>query len=642
MPRGYTSSLLARARAGSSPTRGVRAAALSTAPPAPPPPPLRYSDDYLRGVLGSVETIAVVGASADWKRPSYFAMKYLQHKGYRCVPINPKAAAAGEEILGETAYASLDAAAEGALGGAAFDMVDVFRNADAAPAVAADAVAHGAKVLWLQLGVRHDGAAAAAEAAGLRVVQDRCPKIEFARLYRELGWHGFNSGVISSRRVERGGGGGAAADGFVSADAGFETRAVHAGARVDPTTGARVTPIYQNTSFVFDDADHAASLFNLQTFGNIYGRLSNPTTAVLEERVAALEGGRGGTCTASGHAAQVVALFALMAPGDRLVASNKLYGGSITQLGKTIRKFGWACDFVDADDHAAVRAALAEDPEKTKALWVESLANPGGVVSDLEPLGAAAADAGVPFIVDNTMATPYLCRPVDWGASLVVHSTTKFLSGHGNALGGCVVDAGTFDWSATPGKFPSLAEPEPAYHGLKFHESFGDLAFTTFSHAVSLRDLGPTMAPMNAWLTAQGIETLAVRMERHVASAAAVAAFLESHPKVAWVSYAGLPSSRYRGLAAKYLPRGAGSVFTFGVEGGYDAGVRVVERCGLLSHLANIGDTRSLILHPASTTHRQLADEQRVAAGAGDDVVRLSIGLESVDDIIADLRGALE
>ncbi|KAK7231661.1 cystathionine gamma-synthase, partial [Aureococcus anophagefferens] len=486
MPRGYASSLLARARAGSSPTRGVRAAALSTAPPSPPPPPLRYSDDYLRGVLGSVETIAVVGASADWKRPSYFAMKYLQHKGYRCVPINPKAAAAGEEILGETAYDSLDAAAEGALGGAAFDMVDVFRNADAAPAVAADAVAHGAK-----------------------------------------------------RRPTP-----------------AET-AVHAGARVDPTTGARVTPIYQNTSFVFDDADHAASLFNLQTFGNIYGRLSNPTTAVLEERVAALEGGRGGTCTASGHAAQVVALFALMAPGDRLVASNKLYGGSITQLGKTIRKFGWACDFVDADDHAAVRAALAKDPEKTKALWVESLANPGGVVSDLEPLGAAAADAGVPFVVDNTMATPYLCRPIDWGASLVVHSTTKFLSGHGNALGGCVVDAGTFDWSATPGKFPSLAEPEPAYHGLKFHESFGDLAFTTFSHAVSLRDLGPTMAPMNAWLTAQGIETLAVRMERHVASAAAVAAFLESHPKVAWVSYAGLPSSRYRGLAAKYLPRAA-------------------------------------------------------------------------------------
>ena len=331
-----------------------------------------------------------------------------------------------------------------------------------------------------------------------------------------------------------------------------------------------------------------------------------------------------------------------MGPGDMLVAANRLYGGSITQFGRTISKFGWECTFVDTDDVAAVQAALDEGGERCKALWVESLANPGGSVTDLEPLADAAHAAGVPLIVDNTMATPYLTRPFEHGADLICHSTTKFLSGHGNALGGCVVDSGAFDWSATPGKFPSLAEPEPAYHGLKFHESFGDLAFTTFSHAVSLRDLGPTMAPMNAWLTAQGVETLAVRMERHVASAAEVAAFLEAHPKVTWVSYAGLPSSKYHGLAAKYLPRGAGSVFTFGVDGGYDAGVRVVERCSLLSHLANIGDTRSLILHPASTTHRQLADDQRVAAGAGDDVVRLSIGLESVDDIIADLRGALE
>ena len=418
---------------------------------------------------------------------------------------------------------------------------------------------------------------------------------------------------------------------------GFETRMIHAGTQPEPVTGARQTPIFQNTSYVFHDADHAASLFNLQTFGFIYSRLTNPTVAALEERMASLEGGRGATCCASGHAAQILAFFALMSPGDRFIASNRLYGGSITQFGKTFKKFDWHVDFVDVDEPEAVRRALTD---RTKAIFVESLANPGGVVSDLEALAAIARDAGIPLIVDNTMATPYLCRPFEWGADLVVHSTTKFLSGNGTSVGGAVVDSGRFDWSGS-GKFPGLAEPEPAYHGLSFYETFGDMAFTMQAHAVGLRDLGATMAPMNAFQTLLGSETLSLRMERHCANAKAVAEFLEAHPQVAWVSCAALPSSPYHALAQKYLPLGAGSVFTFGVKGGYEAGVKVVEACELFSHLANIGDTRSLILHPASTTHRQLTDEQREAAGAGPEVVRLSVGLETIDDLIADLDRAL-
>ena len=418
---------------------------------------------------------------------------------------------------------------------------------------------------------------------------------------------------------------------------GFETLSIHAGAGPDPATGARSTPIYQTTAFVFDDVDHAASLFNLQTFGYIYGRLTNPTTAVLEERIAALEGGRGATATASGHSAQLLAFFALMQPGDDFVSSRRLYGGSITQFTRTFRKFGWTGTLVDFDDLDNVRHAVGP---KTKAIFCESLANPGGVISDLEPLARIARDAGIPLIVDNTMATHYLCQPIEWGADIVIHSTTKFLSGHGNAMGGAVVDSGTFDWAKND-KFPSLAKPEPAYHGLTFTETFGDLAFTIYGHAIGLRDLGPTMAPLNAYLTIMGSETLALRMQRHVENAQAVAEFLERHPQVAWVSYAGLPSSRYYGMARKYLPKGAGSVFAIGVKGGYDAGVKIVESVDLLSHLANIGDTRSLIIHPASTTHRQLNPEQQVAAGAGPDVVRLSIGLESVDDIIRDLDQAL-
>jgi O-acetylhomoserine (thiol)-lyase len=389
---------------------------------------------------------------------------------------------------------------------------------------------------------------------------------------------------------------------------------------------------------VFDDADHAASLFNLQTFGNIYSRLSNPTTSVLEERIASLENGRGTTCTASGHSAQLLALLPIMGPGKRIIASNKLYGGSITQFSKTFKKFDWNCTFVDMDNVDEVQRAA--DAEGVRAIFAESLANPGGVITDISAIKEIANKGGIPLIIDNTMATPFLCQPIEHGADIVIHSTTKFLSGHGNAMGGAIVDAGTFDWAQNK-NFPSLSEPEDAYHGINFYESFGDLAYTTYGHAVGLRDLGPTMAPMNAYLTIMGIETLALRMERHVQNATSVAKFLETHPNVSWVSYAGLQSSEYHKLAKKYLPKGAGSVFTFGLKGGYEAGVKCVERCELFSHLANIGDTRSLILHPASTTHRQLTDEQRIAAGAGDDVIRISIGLETETDIIADLNQAI-
>lgn len=419
---------------------------------------------------------------------------------------------------------------------------------------------------------------------------------------------------------------------------GFETRAIHAGAAPDPATGARQTPIYQTTSFVFDDVDDAASLFNLQKVGFIYSRLTNPTVAVLEERLANLEGGAGATATSSGHAAQLLALFPLMAPGDHVVASQKLYGGSINQIGTSFpRAFGWQPSFVNTDEPENVRAAITE---KTKAIFVESLANPGGVVTDIEAIATIADAAGIPLIVDNTLATPYLINPIQWGATLVVHSTTKFLSGNGTSVGGVVIDSGTFDWSKS-GKYPALSEPDAGYHGLRFHETFGHLAFTIHGHAVGLRDLGPSQAPMNAFLTLNGIETLPLRMQRHVENAQKVAEFLESHPAVGWVSYAGLPSSKYHGLAQKYLPKGAGAVLTFGVKGGYAAGVALVEGVELFSHLANIGDSRSLIIHPSSTTHRQLSEEGQAIAGAGPDVIRLSIGLESVADIIADLDQAL-
>ncbi len=418
---------------------------------------------------------------------------------------------------------------------------------------------------------------------------------------------------------------------------GLETLSVHAGTPPDPTTGARQMPIYQTSSFVFDDADHAASLFNLQLPGFIYSRLTNPTVSALEERIAALEDGRGATATASGHAAQILALFPLMHPGDEIIAANKLYGGSINQMGISYKKFGWNASFVDPDDPMNFRHAITD---KTKAIFIESLANPGGVVVDIEAVAAIAHDAGIPLIVDNTMATPYLCKPFEHGADVIVHSTTKFLSGNGSSIGGCVVDSGKFDF-AGHAKFPSLSQPAAEYHGLTFAETFGDLAYTMHSHAVGLRDLGACQSPINAWITLLGIETLALRMERHCENASKVARHLESHPAVDWVSYAGLESSKYFKLRKRYMPRGAGGVFTFGLKGGYDAGVALVDRCELLSHLANIGDTRSLILHPASTTHRQLTEAQLKAAGAGPEVIRISIGIETVEDIIADLDQAL-
>ena len=423
----------------------------------------------------------------------------------------------------------------------------------------------------------------------------------------------------------------------MSKEPGFETLAVHAGAAPDPATGARAVPIYQTTSYVFDDADHAASLFNLQLPGFIYSRLGNPTVAVLEERIAALEGGRGATATSSGHAAQILALFPLMQPGDEIIAASKLYGGSINQMGLSFKKFGWQASFVDPDDPENFRRALTE---RTRAVFLENLANPGGVVVDLEAVAAITREAGVPLIVDNTMATPYLARPFEWGADIVVHSTTKFLSGNGTVVGGAVVDSGKFDWFQND-KFPSLTKPAPEYHGLTFAETFGDLAYTIYGHAIGLRDLGACQSPMNAWITLYGIETLPLRIERQCRNAQQVAEFVEGHKAVEWVSYAGLPSSPYHALQQKYLPLGAGSVFTFGVKGGYDAGVAVVENVELFSHLANVGDARSLIIHPASTIHRQLTEEQLVAAGAGPEVVRISVGIETVDDLIADLDQAL-
>ena len=418
---------------------------------------------------------------------------------------------------------------------------------------------------------------------------------------------------------------------------GIETLSIHAGARPEPVTGARNTPIYQTTSYVFEDVDHAADLFNLQTFGFIYSRLTNPTVAVLEERLAAMEGGRAAVCAASGHAAQFLAFFTLLEPGDEFISSVNLYGGSITQFGHSFKRLGWTCHFVDPTDPENFRRALTP---KCKAIFIEVLANPGGIVLDVEPIVKIAQEAGIPLIVDNTMATPYLCRPLDWGADLVIHSTTKFLSGHGTSMGGALIESGKFDW-ARDGKFPTMTEPEPAYHGLTFYETFGDFGFTMKARTVALRDFGPALSPANAFYTITGIESLPVRMERHVANAGKVAEYLEAQPNIAWVSYAGLKSSPYHKLAKKYLPRGAGSVFTFGLKGGFEAGIKLVESVNLFSHLANVGDTRSLILHPASTTHRQLTDEQRDAAGAGPDVIRLSVGLETTDDLIDDLDRAL-
>lgn len=418
----------------------------------------------------------------------------------------------------------------------------------------------------------------------------------------------------------------------------LETLAVHAGCEPDPTTNARITPIYQTASYVFDNAEHAANLFALKEFGNIYTRIMNPTNAALEGKIAALEGGVGALAVASGHAAQLLVFHTLMEPGCEIVAAKKLYGGSLNQLAHAFAKFGWKAVFVDADDPANIAAAISD---KTRAVFIESLANPGGVVQDIAAIAEVAHAAGVPLVVDNTMASPALCRPIEHGADIVVHSTTKFLNGHGNSIGGVIVDAGKFDWTASD-KYPTLTQPNPSYHGAVLADAVGPIAFVIACRVLGLRDLGPALAPMNAFLALTGMETLALRMERHCANALHVAQWLQNHPKVAWVRYAGLPEDPYHQLARKYLGGKGGAVFTFGVKGGYEAGVKLVSSVKLFSHLANIGDTRSLIIHPASTTHSQLGEDELAAAGASADVVRISVGIEHVDDIVADLAQALE
>ncbi len=418
---------------------------------------------------------------------------------------------------------------------------------------------------------------------------------------------------------------------------GFDTLQIHAGAEPDPATGARQVPIYQTTAYVFKDADHAARLFNLQEVGYIYSRLTNPTVAALQTRIAALEGGAGAVCCSSGHAAQIMALFPLMGPGLNIVASTRAYGGTITQFSQTIKRFGWSATFVDFDDLDAVKAAVDDN---TRAIFCETIANPGGYVTDLDAISAIADDAGIPLIVDNTTATPFLCRPIEHGATLVVHSMTKYLTGNGTVTGGVVVDSGKFDWSASD-KFPSLSAPEPAYHGLKFHEALGPMAFTFHGIAIGLRDLGMTLNPQAAHYTLMGIETLSLRMEKHIANAKKVAEWLENDPRTDAVTYAGLDSSPYKERAERLTPKGAGALFTVAVKGGYDACVKLVDSLELFSHVANLGDARSLIIHPASTTHRQLTEEQQRSAGAAPEVVRISIGIEDADDIIADLDQAL-
>ncbi len=418
---------------------------------------------------------------------------------------------------------------------------------------------------------------------------------------------------------------------------GFDTLQVHAGYQADPTTGARQVPIYQTTAYQFQDADHAARLFNLEELGFIYTRIGNPTVASLQERVCALEGGVGAVAASSGHAAQMMALFPLMSPGDNLVASTRLYGGSVNQFNYAFKRFGWQVRFVDTDDLDAVRAAC---DDRTRAIFTESIANPGGYITDMAAIAGVANEAGVPYIVDNTSATPYLCKPFEHGAHIVVHSTTKYMSGNATTMGGMVVDSGKFDWGASD-KYPALTTPCDAYHGLNFHEATGVMAYTFYEIAICLRDLGACQSPMNAFQTLLGLETLSLRMDKHIANAVTVAEHLEAHPAVEYVSYAGLASSPSAEKAKQYCPKGAGAIMTFGLKGGYEAGKTVVNNVKLFSHLANLGDARSLIIHSASTTHRQLSAEQRAAAGASDEVVRLSIGIEDPADLIADLDQAI-
>jgi len=419
-------------------------------------------------------------------------------------------------------------------------------------------------------------------------------------------------------------------------DWGFRTRALHAGGRPDPTTGARAVPIYQSTSFVFEDAADAADLFALQKYGNIYTRISNPTTAAFEERMASLEGGIGAVATASGQAAEFLTAIALAGSGDNLVSASSLYGGTHTMFSTTLGRLGVEARFVDGDDPEAFASRV---DDRTRFLYTEIIGNPSGSVADLEALGEVAAAHQLPLVVDSTFATPYLCRPFEHGADIVVHSATKFIGGHGTSIGGVVVESGRFDWGC--GRFDQMTEPAPGYNDLRFWENFGEYAFCTKLRAEELRDVGASLSPFNAFLLLQGLETLPQRMDEHVANAQAVAEFLDAHPLVNWVAYAGLASSPYHDLARRYMPRGPGAVFTFGVEGGRAAGAAFIEGLTMISHLANVGDARTLVIHPGSTTHQQLSDEDLAAGGVTPDMVRLSVGLEDLDDICWDLDQAL-
>ncbi len=417
---------------------------------------------------------------------------------------------------------------------------------------------------------------------------------------------------------------------------GIETLCLHAGQLPDPATGARAAPIYQTAAYVFDDTDHAASLFNLQTFGNIYTRLMNPTNAMFEERMAALEGGRAAVAVGSGMAAQMTALLTIMEEGDEIVSASTLYGGTYSQFDVSFRKMGIHTTFVDPDEPENFRRAIGP---RTKAVFAETIGNPLSNILDISAVAAIAREAGVPLVVDNTFATPYLCRPMDHGADIVVHSATKFICGHGTSIGGVLVESGRFPWDN--GKFPGMVEPSRGYHGVRFHETFGDFGYTMKARCETLRTLGPSLSPFNAFLFLQGLETLPVRMDRHCANARAVAEFLDAHDAVGWVKYAGLPANEYHALAERYLPKGPGSILTFGVKGGQQAGARFIESVEFLSHLANVGDAKTLVIHPASTTHRQLSEADQLAAGVTPDMIRISVGLETLDDILWDIDQAL-
>jgi O-acetylhomoserine (thiol)-lyase len=417
---------------------------------------------------------------------------------------------------------------------------------------------------------------------------------------------------------------------------GFETLALHAGQIPDPATGARAAPIYQTTSFVFDSAEHAASLFNLQTFGNVYSRISNPTVAVLEERMAALEGGRAALATATGQSAEAVAIMTLVEAGDHVVSAATLYGGTHTLLGVNLKKFGIEATFVDADDPENFRRAIKAN---TKLVYAETLGNPSINVVDIERVGAIAREAGIPFVVDNTVPSPYLCRPLEWGADIVVHSATKYIGGHGTTMGGVIVESGKFPWGN--GKFPGMTTPSPGYHGVIFHETFGDFGYTMRCRMETMRTFGPALAPFNAWMLLQGLETLPVRMDRHCANALAVAEFLSRHPQVAWVNYPGLPGNKYYELTRKYMPKGASGLLSFGIRGGAAAGEKFIDAATFMSHLANIGDAKTLVIHPASTTHRQMSEAEQAKAGVLPEMIRVSVGIETLDDLLWDIDQSL-